>query len=183
MLKKQIIIHVILFIISVTGLVSLGHSESRSRESQTIRLPQIIPQVSQNIPQKKQKSLDPYFRRFNEYLREGKYEEAISEAKRMIEIAPDDERAYNALQGTYTVTGRFKEALEVSKKVIEIARSKGRPACGSIETHAMILEYAGNQDKAIEFLEKYRQDCPKTVESVVKGLEEARSKGERFFPH
>ncbi|MDD1778889.1 MAG: tetratricopeptide repeat protein [Candidatus Helarchaeota archaeon] len=141
--------------------------------------------VSPNKPTPKsnlKESLDPYFERFDEYVANGNYEEAIAEAKKVIEIAPQDERAYSVLKGIYSTTGRYTEAIEVSKELLEVVKNKGIPICGYLRSHAAILEYDGKQDEAIEFLKGYRRDCPETVKELVNGLNEAKAKGESFFP-
>ena len=125
---------------------------------------------------------EKHFKQIKKFIRSGRYESAITEAKVLVRIDPGDERGHVKLRAIYTLLGRYAEALEENAAVIEIRKNKNSAVCGDIKVHAMILEFDNRQKEAIEFAEQYRKSCPKTVEKLVHGLREARSRNEKYFP-
>ena len=100
----------------------------------------------------------------------------------MIGLDPHDERGHIRLRAIYTLLQRYEEALEENLIVIELRRKKNTAACGDVVVQAMILEFDDRQNEAIEFVEQYRDSCPNTVARLSKGLIEARSRNDMYFP-
>ena len=125
---------------------------------------------------------EEHFKEIRALVRNGKYKSAIAEAKAVISIDPDDERGHIRLRAIYTLLEKYAEALEQNLIVIELRQKKNSAVCGDIVVHAMILEFDDRQNEAIEFVEQYRSSCPKTIERLAHGLNEARSGNDKYFP-
>ncbi len=63
---------------------------------------------------------DSHFEQGNSYLREGRYEEAISEYKKAIRIAPNNASLYYNLGFTYNKLGQYQQAVKYFNKAIGI---------------------------------------------------------------
>ncbi|MFX0201570.1 MAG: hypothetical protein ACFFCW_36100 [Candidatus Hodarchaeota archaeon] len=152
-------------IILVTNII-----ESKSQEAVTVVFPE------------SNSSIEPYLKRIHEYEQDGRYQEAIIVARKAIEFFPEDDRGYSKLKHLYILTGRYTDALEVNEKLIEMSKAtEYLSLCGYLKVHAALFEYVGRQGDAIDFLEQYRKECPKTVGRIVTGLKQAMSKGEEYF--
>lgn len=125
---------------------------------------------------------EQHLKEIKKFIRSGRYESAITEAKALVQVDPDDELGHVKLRAIYTLLGRYSDALEENITVIGIKKNKNSAVCADIEVHAMILEFDNRQQQAIDFLEGYRKSCPKTVKRSVYGLQEARSRNEKYFP-
>lgn len=125
---------------------------------------------------------EQHLKEIKKLIRSGRYESAITEAKTLVQIDPDDELGHVKLRAIYTLLGRYSDALEENITVIGIKKNNNSAACADIEVHAMILEFDNRQQEAIEFLEGYLRSCPKTVKRSVYRLQEARSRNEKYFP-
>ena len=125
---------------------------------------------------------EKHFKSIKELVRDGKYESAIAEANAVTRIDAHDERGHIRLRAIYALLERYEEALEENLIVMGMRKNKNTSVCGDIEVHAMILEYDGRQNEAIEFVEQYRSSCPNTVARLRYGLINARSGNTNYFP-
>lgn len=128
-------------------------------------------------------SNDPYIERAIEYSFEGRYGEGILEAKKAIEIDPSDPRGYNCLVGNYAGQRKYSEAITASKKQLEILEAKGLFDVNIVSRHAALLEVSISHDRAIEFLESYREKFPRTIDIDVEGLRKAKREGTLYYPY
>ena len=126
-------------------------------------------------------SVETYLKQIKDYQRSGRYQDAITEAQMLVQYAPSDVRGYTKLRFLYALRGRYEDAFDAGKKIIEIRNNKNLSPCGDIKFQAAILEYSGQQNDAINFLESYRITCPDTVKTLVEGLQKAIAEGTTYF--
>ena len=125
---------------------------------------------------------EQHLKEIKKFIRSGRYENAVAEAKILVQMDPEEEIGHVKLRAIYTLMGRYSDALEENMTVIGIKKNRNSSVCADIEVQAMILEFDNRQQEAIDFLERYQESCPKTVKRSVSGLQEARSRNEKYFP-
>ncbi len=169
--KKEIkyALFLIFLALSTFLVYSLGSSEETNTDS--ILLSQLSP-----------KEIENSLKMIKKYIRDGRDEEALIEAQKLVELAPQDIRGYKKIRFIYLKLGRYEDASRVSELITNKLEQKNLLVCGDIEIHAWILEYEGNQDGAIEFLDNYRLRCSDRVEKLIVGLQKAISNGTKYFP-
>ena len=128
-------------------------------------------------------SVDSHIGKADSYYRDGRHVESISEAKRAIELRPDDPRGYNFLVVNYARQRKYREAVNASQRQLEVLEAKDIFDVNIVTRHAALLEVSGGYDQAIEFLESYREKFPKTVDSHVEGLKKAKEKRVLYYPY
>ena len=128
------------------------------------------------------KQIESYLIEIKNYTRNKNYEEAIDLAKELITLAPEDTRGYTKLRALYVLTEEYENALTIGEKEIALLEKKGRSICGDIMIQAEIYEYKGDQNRAIDYLERYREQCPEVVDKLINGLQKAIADRTNFFP-
>ena len=118
-----------------------------------------------------------------DYLNKGRYEEAITELKKIIKIDPNYPYAYKALSSLYAKHQKYLEAIKTSERYLEIKKNKNMFDVNDIIYHAALLEVEYGPDEAIKFLESYREIFPRTVEIDIEGLKQAKAEGTLYFPY
>lgn len=137
----------------------------------------------------------PHSERAASYLDEGKYDEAIPEAKKALEIYPRYDSAYTNLAIAYYQKGLRQQAMETVKKALKINpnRYEALNLLGiiyretgqldkAIKTHQKIIEIAEPNDStihrnlALEYLDKGLFDLAEKEFDKVRSLESAYPK-------
>ncbi|MFH1187745.1 MAG: hypothetical protein V1688_02670 [bacterium] len=119
---------------------------------------------------------------YDEYMEKKEYDKAIVVAKKM--------EGYNSLETAYLKAGKYEEALAVNEKLMEADNGNDFRQYGYILKRALILEQLNRPDQAIETLKEYQsakeckndQDCLKSMERLMSGIEKAKSEGTKFLP-
>lgn len=103
------------------------------------------------------KSIRLYYNLGNEYLRLGKYEEAIAISKKALEINLKDYKIYNNLATAYIYAGDYNQAIAIYKKAIEINRNN------YLAYNNLAIAYCNldNKHEAIEMLKKSLEIKPR----------------------
>lgn len=146
----------------ITGVVLVFHSQSQSNGDL---------------------SNDMYIERASAYFLDGRFEEGILEARKAIELDPNDPRGYNFLVANYAGLGNYPEAIKASEKLINMLEADRTLDVNTVIRHAALLEVSSSHDEAIKFLENYREKFPKTVDIHVEGLKEAKEKRSLYYPY
>lgn len=128
-------------------------------------------------------SNDMYIERASAYFLDGRFEEGILEAKKAIELDPNDPRGYNFLVANYAGLGNYSEAIKTSEKLINMLEAERTFDVNTVMRHAALLEVGSSHDEAIKFLENYREKFPKTVGIHVEGLKKAKEKRTLYYPY
>ncbi len=111
-------------------------------------------------------TVEPYLKKAQDYKTKGDYEAAIAEAKKAIEISPNDLRAYEFLVGLYFDLGRFGEAAALDKVFIDKYEQQASLDLNLIQRHVKILRCAYEFDAAIQFLENHSGVSPKKIKEL-----------------
>lgn len=127
-------------------------------------------------------SSDPYIESAATHRKQGEYEEAVVNAKKAIEIDPQDPRGYGILASIYRSQGRYSEAVDQFKKVMELEPTSIPNLFGMVR----LLDEATGIDDAIRYLDEWLQKNPEhssrnEAENLLENLKNARADGKKRF--
>ena len=115
-----------------------------------------INEIMEHLVQRYPKAIEPYDFRGGEYSYQRRYQEAINEYKRILEIDPNYALAYNKLGYAYAYLGNFDEAVTNLKKYVFLAPDQPNPH----DSLGEIYLYMGRYDEAITEFNRSRQLKP-----------------------
>jgi tetratricopeptide (TPR) repeat protein len=104
---------------------------------------------------------DNHLKQGHSYLAEGRYNEAISEYKKAIKIAPNNIDAYHNIGFAYECLGKYQNAIEYYEKVLQITPDD------AMTNYNMGVAYGnlGKRKEAIKYYEKTIQIDPNHVDA------------------
>ncbi len=108
------------------------------------------------------------------YVKKGRFDDAIREARAAVEANPGKPEGYYNLGNAFYHKGEWREAIGHYEKVLEIDRYYSQAL---YNLGVIYLNSAGDAAKAVYYLEKYVQNSPETTKTAkVRHLVEALKK-------
>jgi len=126
------------------------------------------------------------YKRGIKYARQERYERAVVELKRLLQIDPDNWRAHNAIGQIYRCQNRYSLALEELEKALELDKSAALPAYNLATLHQEMEDYTAARENYREALRRDPQFAPALyrlgiVSSILDDPTTARDCYEKFI--
>jgi len=182
MCNKNLIVSGLLIVVMVVAMVFVISNKSGCEEGMA-EVPTLA-QESPDVVLAQSKSLiELYLKKAQEYKRKGEYEAALDEARRAVEIEPNDLRSYTMAGGLCMELGRFEEAVDIDRKYIKLLEEGNNLGWFEIMRHVWFLKCARQYDEAVEFLKKHRDVSAQKTDDLIRRVEEDKAKPDKsFFP-